>query len=80
MNDTHPKIAHKIKQMMKQRSGVERLVMGFNMCQMARELVIQSLKAAGMTDSTLKHALFLRLYPNLLDQTHKEQFFNMIAK
>ena len=66
MKDTHPIIATKIQNLMKKKSGKERLMMGFSMFEAARKLAIASLlsKSNQTTQINLRKALFLRFYGN----------------
>ncbi|MBI3018114.1 MAG: hypothetical protein HYY62_09050 [Deltaproteobacteria bacterium] len=66
MKDTHPIIATKIRNLMKKKSGKERLMMGFSMFEAARKLAIASLcsKPNRISQANLRKALFLRFYGN----------------
>ncbi len=60
MKDTPPEIEDRYRELLMQRSGVERLHMGADMFDTARELAIAGLRAEGVED--LRAALFLRFY------------------
>lgn len=75
MNDTHPKIAEKMKGLMRGKSGVERLMMGFSMYATARSLVIASLLSQKkiQNSSELRKAIFMRFYGCDFDDKTKER-------
>lgn len=62
MNDTSPEIAAKLHQLFMQRSGYERMQMGFEMFSFARTIVTSSLEAQGYRGVQLRQQLFLRTY------------------
>jgi len=61
MNDTPPEIAELVRQKLLARSGSERFVMGTQMFDAARAVVLASLPA-GLAPDALKRQLFQRLY------------------
>jgi hypothetical protein len=61
MNDTPPEIAEMVRQKLMSRSGAERFVMGAQMFDAARAMVLASLPA-GLPPDELKHRLFQRIY------------------
>ena len=63
MDDTSPEIAAMIRRMLLERSGAERLVMGSQMFELARAIVLASLPA-GLSEAELKLRLCERLYGN----------------
>ncbi len=64
MTDTSPEITELVRQKLMARSGEERFVMGVQMFEAAREMVLASLPA-GLCPQDIKRQLFQRLY----DQT-----------
>lgn len=75
MTDTAPEIAARLGQMMKQRSGEERLLMGTSMFSFARQLVIESIRAADpeIGELELRRALFLRFYGSQFSPAERER-------
>ncbi len=61
MNDTSPEIAELVRQKLMSHSGSERFVMGTQMFDAARAVVLASLPA-GLAPQELKRQLFQRLY------------------
>lgn len=61
ISDTSPLIQEKFAAMMKQKSGEERLKMGFSMFDSAMELVLSSLPASSPV-SEMRKRVFMRLY------------------
>jgi hypothetical protein len=61
MNDTSPEIAKLVRQKLMARSGSERFVMGAQMFDAARAVVLASLPA-GLSPDELKRRLFNRIY------------------
>ncbi len=64
MTDTSPEITELVRQKLMARSGEERFVMGVQMFEAARAMVLASLPA-GLSATDAKRQLFQRLY----DQT-----------
>jgi hypothetical protein len=63
MDDTSPKIAAMVRQMLLARSGAERLAMGSQMFEVARTIMLASLPP-GLSDIEIKRRLCERLYGN----------------
>jgi hypothetical protein len=61
MNDTDPEVKERVRQLMMQRTGEERFVMGALMFDAARELVIASIPK-GLPPQEFKRRLFERFY------------------
>ncbi|OGQ16901.1 MAG: hypothetical protein A3B70_00855 [Deltaproteobacteria bacterium RIFCSPHIGHO2_02_FULL_40_11] len=81
MNDTRPEISKKIRHLMKQKSGEERMLMGFSMFQAAKEMVLASLHANKtiLTPNALKKELFLRFYGNDFDAETKTKILSKLS-
>ena len=64
MNDTNPEIEKRFREMIMERSGEERLKMGFSMFNMARRQVISSIKRDNPDANIqeIKKEIFLRFY------------------
>ncbi len=63
MDDTSPEIAAMMRRMLLARSGAERLVMGSQMFDVARAMILASLPA-GLPDAEIKRRLCERLHGN----------------
>jgi hypothetical protein len=61
MNDTPPKIAERVREMLMARSGAERVLMSSRMFDCARAMVLASFPP-GLTDLEIKCRLCERLY------------------
>ena len=61
MNDTSPEVAELVRQKLMARTGAERFVMGTQMFDAARAMVLASLPK-GLPPADLKRQLFQRLY------------------
>lgn len=61
MTDTSPEIAELVRQKLMARSAEERFVMGVQMFDAARAMVLASLPA-GLSPQDIKRQLFQRLY------------------
>ena len=64
MNDTPPEMERKFRQLLLQRSGADRLKMGFSMFSTARALVVASIleKDPGASPARVREQVFLRFY------------------
>jgi hypothetical protein len=71
MNDTSPEIEEMVREMMMERSGEERFVMGALMFDAARELIIASLPQE-LPPPELKRRLFERIYGFPLETVFKD--------
>lgn len=74
MKDTSPEIQQQFIKMINKKSGQERLLMGFSMFDMARNIVISSIKTKNK-DADLKTILseiFLRFYGSDFPDNKKE--------
>ena len=63
MNDTPPEIDALMRQRLMKRSGAERIVMGSQMFDMAKAMILSSFPA-GLSDLEIKRHLCERLYGN----------------
>lgn len=75
MNDTNPEIEARFFKMMMEKSGQERMKMGFSMFNMARLQVIASIKRNN-PDADLqeiRRELFLRFYGNDFSPQEREK-------
>ena len=78
MKDTNDSMHRKMIDLLKKKSGAERLRMGFSMYSMARKLVTSSLrsKSRHWTPADFRKELFLRFYGNDLDPKTQEKRLN----
>jgi len=66
MNDTDPRIAEIVRRRLLERSGAERVLMGSQMFEVAKAMVLASLPD-GLTDIEVKARLCERLYGDEID-------------
>ncbi len=66
MNDTSPEIAKLVREMMLARSGEERMLMGSQMFEVARTMILASFPP-GLSDIETKRRLCERLYGDEVD-------------
>ena len=66
MNDTDPEIAEIVRRRLLERSGVERMMMGSRMFDVAKAMIVASLPQ-GLTPLEIKEKLCERLYGNEID-------------
>ncbi len=78
MNDTSPEVARIFHGLMMDRNSEERFLMGSDMFDAAREVVVASLATAG--PSHLRASLFLRLYGSDFDAAERTRILTVIAK
>jgi len=71
MNDTSREIEEKVSEMMRARSGEERLIMGASMFDAAREIVIASLPK-DLSEDEFKRRLFERIYGALIEDVVRQ--------
>jgi hypothetical protein len=75
MNDTHPDIAARFRELMMSKSGEERLLMGFSMYDAAREIVRSAILAQrpGITPEEMRQEIFLRFYGQEFSPADREK-------
>ena len=75
MNDTHPDIAIRFRDLMMSKSGEERLLMGFSMYDAAREIVRSAILAQrpDITPEEMRKEIFLRFYGQEFSQADREK-------
>lgn len=66
MNDTEPEIAELVRQRMLERSGTERMIMGSQMFDTAKTMILASLPP-GLSELEIKEQLCRRLYGDEVD-------------
>jgi len=82
MDDTSPEMKKKYREMLMEKSPQERMRMGMEMTEMARTIVISSIKEAfpDITPSELKQKLFLRFYRRDFSEEQKERILAYLAE
>ena len=80
MNDTSPEMELKMREMMMKKRPAERLRMGCSMFDMAKRLVISSIrqKDRAVTPRNLKKEIFLRFYGNDFDRATQQKILRTI--
>ena len=66
MNDTEPEITELVRQRLLERSGTERIMMGSQMFDLAKAMIVASLPE-GLTPLEIKEQLCRRLYGDEID-------------
>ena len=61
-SDTSPEVERRYRELLLSRSGVERMRLGADMFQAARELALAGLRADGVPEQELLPRLFLRFH------------------
>ena len=81
MNDTHPEIAVRFRELMMRKSGEQRLLIGFSMYDTAKQIVLNSIcnRQPGITDAEIKREIFLRFYGPEFSQAERDKFFSALA-
>ena len=82
MRDTPPDVDARYRQMLLERSGEDRLRMGFSMYATARALVVASIlaKEPGASPERIREAIFLRFYGRDFDQATRERIVATLAR
>jgi len=81
MNDTHPDVAIRFRELMMRKSGEQRLLMGCSMYDTAKQIVLNSIcnRRPGITDAEIKREIFLRFYGPEFSQAERDKFFSALA-
>jgi len=77
MNDTEPRITELVRRRLLERSGPERVLMGSQMFDVAKAIVLASFPS-GLTDIEIKARLCERLYGDEVDITAFFQHLNSL--
>ena len=82
MNDTSPEVERQYRALLLQRSGEERLKMGFSMHAMAQALVRASVleQEPQASPATIRRALFLRFYGADFDTPTREKILRALDR
>ncbi len=81
MNDTHPEIAIRFRELMMRKSGEERLLMGCSMYDTAKEIVRSAIynSRPGITDAELKREVFLRFYGQEFSEAERDKLLSALG-
>lgn len=82
MNDTSPAAAAKMRELIQQKTPVERLLMGCSMFDFSKQLAAQSILASfpGITRAQFRRELFLRFYGEDFDLAQKERIIEHLDR
>lgn len=70
MNDTNPEIEEFYRRLLMEKTGEERVKMGFSMFQFTVALIADSLKSKQISTDNLQNELFIRIYGDDLDNKY----------
>ncbi len=81
MNDTHPDVAVRFRELMMRKSGEQRLLMGCSMYDTAKQIVLSAIRnhQPGITDAGIKREVFLRFYGSEFSQAEREKLLSALA-
>ena len=82
MRDTPPDVDARYRRMLLERSGEDRLRMGFSMYATARALVVASIlaKEPEASPERIREAIFLRFYGRDFDQATRDRIAARLAR
>jgi hypothetical protein len=80
MNDTTPEIAALYRNLIMNKSGEERLLMGCSMYDAARQIVRSAIynDRPGITEKEIKKEIFLRFYGREFSMADREKFISVL--
>ncbi len=78
MNDTHPDVAIRYRDLMMSKTGQQRLRMGCSMYDTAKTIVRSAIynSRPQITDEEMKKEVFLRFYGKEFSRTDREKFLS----
>jgi len=81
MNDTHPEIVVRFRNLIMGKTGQERLFMGCSMYDTAKEIVRSSIynSRPGITEADMRREVFLRFYGREFSRAEREKLLLMLA-
>ena len=81
MNDTHPDVAIRFRELMMSKTGEQRLLMGCSMYDTAKQIVRSAIynSRPGITETEMKKEIFLRFYGPEFSQAERDKFFSALA-
>ena len=81
MNDTAPEIAVLYRNLIENKSGEERLLMGCSVYDTAKQIVRSAIcnNRPGITDEEMKKEIFLRFYGKEFSQVNREKLLSTLT-
>ena len=81
MNDTHPDVAIRFRNLMMSKTGQERLLMGCSMYDTAKEIVRSSISNGrpGITEADMRREVFLRFYRQEFSRAERERILSVMS-
>ncbi len=81
MNDTHPEMAVRFRNLMMSKTGQERLLMGCSMYDTAKEIVRSSIHNghSGITEADMRKEIFLRFYGREFSHAEREKIISALV-
>ncbi len=81
MNDTHPDVAIRFRELMMRKSGEQRLLMGCSMYDAAKKIVRSAIynSRPGITDTEMRREIFLRFYGQEFSQADRKKLLSALA-
>ena len=81
MNDTHPKMAKKFREMMAAKTGSERLVMGCDMHETSKKIVESAIlhEYPQADRAFLRKQIFLRFYGHEFSEQQREKIISWLS-
>ena len=81
MNDTHPEVAVRFRNLMMGKTGQKRLLMGCSMYDTAKEIVRSSIynRRPGITEADMRREIFLRFYGQDFSRAEREKLMSVLA-
>ena len=81
MNDTHPDVAIRFRELMMRKSGQQRLLMGCSMYDTAKKIVRSAIynSRPGITEAEMKKEFFLRFYGQEFSQADRERICSVLT-
>lgn len=81
MNDTHPDVAIRFRDLMMSKTGQQRLLMGCSMYDTAKKIVRSAIynNRPEITDEEMKKEIFLRFYGQEFSRADREKFLSALT-
>ncbi len=81
MNDTHPDVVIRFRNLIMSKTGQERLLMGCSMYDTAKEIVRSSIynSRPGITEAEIKREIFLRFYGQEFSEDDRKKLLSALA-
>jgi len=81
MNDTHPEMEVRFRNLMMSKTGQQRLLMGCSMYDTAKEIVRSSIynDHPGITEADMRREIFLRFYRQDFSKTEREKLISALV-